>query len=242
MRCTQNLDFLDGVLRHRAASASAAAPPASPPSGTEVRQRPTTRRQDELGVNARALAETRLWPLWDANAPSFSPTEVPWEVVTRCTRIQVAFSLFLLTPVYAAAIWAAYLLAKRRLPLRLYEPILAGGAMLDLLSYALTEILIISSTGAVIEWPSFGPGLAYAAGIALLQRHGPFTSRVMRTLLLTKMASVALPLLLARRPAVMLRNVATMAQICAVAYSFSPTRRREAAVLASARRDALKKD
>ena len=58
----------------------------------------------------------------------------------------------------------------------------------------------------------------------------------MRTLFLIEMLTVAGPMLLARRPWVLLRNVQMMAQVCGAVYSYVRAPAREAAVLASSRR------
>jgi len=168
----------------------------------------------------RLLAETRLWSLLHPDAPPLSPSEgASWAAAQRATRIQAAYSLIVLTPTYIILAVAARRLTAGRLPLNLYEPIFAGGMALEVLGYALTEALILHFTGAAVEWPPIGAGLVFALFTLWLHRPPPFTAPVTRALNAIKLATVALPLLLAGRARVLLTNANYALMIVALCFS-----------------------
>jgi hypothetical protein len=189
-----------------------------------------------LGSSSSQLAQMKLWPLHDATAPSLSPRAVPWEAVLPGLRFLTFLLVFFLGPVYLIALVAGRRLAARRLPARLYEPVLAGCMVADMLGYVITDVVIARATGCVMEWPAYGAGLVSAAGMVLMDLHGPFTAPVMRCLFLLKAASLVLPLALARRPALLLSNVGYAAQLAMLAVNFALAGHRVRAVLARARK------
>ena len=189
-----------------------------------------------LGSSSSQLAQMRLWPLADAGAPPLSPRAVPWESVLPGLRFLTLVLVLFLGPAYLVALVAGRRLAARRLPARLYEPLLAGCMAADMLGYVVTDVVIARATGCVMEWPAFGAGLVSAVGMVLMDLHGPFTAPVMRWLFLLKAASLVVPLTLAGRPHLLLSNPGYAAQLAMLAVNCALAGRRVRAVLASARK------
>ena len=163
-------------------------------------------------------------------------------MVQRATFIQAAYAIVVLMPAYTVMAVAAQRLGAGRLPLRLYEPIFATGMWLELFSYALTEVLIMRLTGCAVEWPAFGAVLMFAISTAQLHRTPPFIASVLRPQCAFKILITSLPLIIARRPFVLLSNFGTLASMSLVAFSIVRAKAREQAVRASFRRRAKNED
>jgi hypothetical protein len=199
-------------------------------------RQPQWPNSSKLGSQAALLAQARLWPLADPAAPPRAPIDIPWSAVAACIRLLAKTSLVLLTPVYVMMLAGATALMRRRLPLALYEPLFAGGMAVEMLSFAATDAAVVLATGCICEWAPLGPGLIQAVGMLVMDRHGPFTARTMRALFTLKAATLILPPLLARRPRILMQNAHYAAQLAMLALNAALAGRREAAVVAGARK------
>ena len=181
----------------------------------------------ELGINAPLLTGARMWPLADPAAPPFPPTDVSWEAVRDGAAVMERISCVLLAPLYGVFLLAAVALRARRLPLALYEPLLATISAVEIASFSVGDILAARASGAAMEYAPFGPQIITAIMIVWMGSvGGPFRPPVIRSLLAFKAAAVAAPLLVARRPLQLLRNPGSASLLAACALNAALAKRR----------------